>query len=163
MIVVIESGHKFAHVMAAQLPWHVQNCGLLWSVFFVKNDMNVHKIWIVGSSTFCEIAPRKQTLVDSSVWAFRPITLLAAMCPPGASGSSTIKIDWSQDWHLYHLHMGHNLWHEHVGGTIKWSTVNSLVTGNHWHCYQVCVSIVAADEMVLSGLMILIPYLSHHF
>ena len=33
MILIIISGHNFAHVMTAQLPWHVQNCGLIWSLF----------------------------------------------------------------------------------------------------------------------------------
>ena len=32
MITIITSGHNFAHVMTAQLSWHVQSCGLIWSL-----------------------------------------------------------------------------------------------------------------------------------
>ena len=28
--VMIKSGHNFAHAMAAELPWHVQNYDLIW-------------------------------------------------------------------------------------------------------------------------------------
>ena len=30
LILMIQSGHNFAHVMTAELSWHVQNCGLNW-------------------------------------------------------------------------------------------------------------------------------------
>ena len=33
-----KSDHKFAHVMAAQLPWHVQNYGLIGSLFFMSEQ-----------------------------------------------------------------------------------------------------------------------------
>ena len=29
-ILMIQSGHKFAHVTTAELSSHVQNCGLIW-------------------------------------------------------------------------------------------------------------------------------------
>ena len=34
------SGHKFAHVMTAELSWHVQNCDLIGYLF----DMKVQNI-----------------------------------------------------------------------------------------------------------------------
>ena len=34
----MESGHKFAHVSIAQLSWHVQNCGLIASLLFKKEQ-----------------------------------------------------------------------------------------------------------------------------
>ena len=34
MILMIQSGYNFAHAMAAELSWHVQNCGLMGSLFF---------------------------------------------------------------------------------------------------------------------------------
>ena len=30
LIVIIQSVHKFAHVMIVELSWHVQNCDLIW-------------------------------------------------------------------------------------------------------------------------------------
>ena len=33
MILIIQSGHNFAHVTTAQLLWHVQNCDLIESLF----------------------------------------------------------------------------------------------------------------------------------
>ena len=33
-ILMIQSSHNFAHVMTAELSWHVQNCALIWSLFF---------------------------------------------------------------------------------------------------------------------------------
>ena len=43
-ILVIQSGHKLAHAMTAQLSWHVQNCGLVLSLFLMLSDMYFHKI-----------------------------------------------------------------------------------------------------------------------
>ena len=34
MILMIQSDCNFAHVTTAQLSWHVQNCDLIWSLFF---------------------------------------------------------------------------------------------------------------------------------
>ena len=34
-MLTIQSGHKFARATTAQLSWHVQNCGLIWSLFFI--------------------------------------------------------------------------------------------------------------------------------
>ena len=31
---IIQSGHNFAHVMTAELSWHVQNFGLMWPLLF---------------------------------------------------------------------------------------------------------------------------------
>ena len=39
MILRMQSGHKFAHVMTAQLSWHVQNCDLIGSLLF-KYEQN---------------------------------------------------------------------------------------------------------------------------
>ena len=36
---MVESGHNFAHAMADQLPWHVQNYDLVWSLF-IKLEQN---------------------------------------------------------------------------------------------------------------------------
>ena len=32
------SAHKSAHVMTAELSWHVQNCVLIGSLFFIKGQ-----------------------------------------------------------------------------------------------------------------------------
>ena len=34
-----QSGHKFAHVTTAQLSWHVQDCDLIWLLFWHKNRL----------------------------------------------------------------------------------------------------------------------------
>ena len=34
LILMIQSGHNFAHVMTVKLSWHVQNCDLITSLFF---------------------------------------------------------------------------------------------------------------------------------
>ena len=39
MILMIQSGHKFAHVTTAQLSWHVQNCDLV-SYLFIKQKQH---------------------------------------------------------------------------------------------------------------------------
>ena len=38
--ILIGSGHNFADAMAAQLPWHVKNFDLIWSLFF-KLEHNI--------------------------------------------------------------------------------------------------------------------------
>ena len=38
IIVMTGSGHKFAHVTTAQLSWHVQNYGLIGSLFFMSKQ-----------------------------------------------------------------------------------------------------------------------------
>ena len=51
---MIQSGHNFAHVMTVELSWHVQNCALLWSLFFKKAQHEfltrfvswVHKLFV---------------------------------------------------------------------------------------------------------------------
>ena len=60
MILIIQSGYKFAHVATAELLQHVQNCGLIWSVFLCfgtqmvtlflcKGNTNFLKFWIMSS------------------------------------------------------------------------------------------------------------------
>ena len=57
LILIIQSGHYFAHVMTAQLSWHVQNCdliGLLFLsnskvIFFQVLDYKVINTWWFGS------------------------------------------------------------------------------------------------------------------
>ena len=34
MILMNRSGHNFAHATTAQLSWHVQNCDLIYKLFF---------------------------------------------------------------------------------------------------------------------------------
>ena len=47
MITLVQSGHKFAHVMTAQLSWHVQNYDLI-SIVQVR-AMLIFQIWIMSS------------------------------------------------------------------------------------------------------------------
>ena len=35
-ILMIQSGHNFAHATTPQMSWHVQNCGLIISLFFIQ-------------------------------------------------------------------------------------------------------------------------------
>ena len=57
LILIMQSGHKFAHVTTAQLPWHVQKCDLIWLLCWSKINMNFGKIWIMSSWTLCEMGP----------------------------------------------------------------------------------------------------------
>ena len=38
MILMIQSGNKFANAMTAELSWHMQNCDLVWSLFSVPEQ-----------------------------------------------------------------------------------------------------------------------------
>ena len=70
----IQSGHKFAHVMTAQLSWHVQICDLIVSSK-LKLD-NFHKISVISSLTLCVMGPLSQKIesemvtktISSSLW-----------------------------------------------------------------------------------------------
>ena len=33
ILIMIQSCHNFAHVMTAELSWHVQNCDVIWSLY----------------------------------------------------------------------------------------------------------------------------------
>ena len=38
LILMIQSGHKLAHVTTAELSWHVQNCDIIWWLLFSHNS-----------------------------------------------------------------------------------------------------------------------------
>ena len=63
--IIIQSDHKFAHVMTAQLSWHVQNCVLInW--LFIKSIIDFfYKIWIASSYTFWWNRPQ---VINSTSW-----------------------------------------------------------------------------------------------
>ena len=49
IILIIQSGYKFADVTTAQLSWHVQSCGLIWSLL-VKQETHefvqtIFRLW----------------------------------------------------------------------------------------------------------------------
>ena len=46
MILIILSGHSFAYLMAAEMLWYVQNCGLIKSLFLRNDNMNFDYICI---------------------------------------------------------------------------------------------------------------------
>ena len=74
VILIIQSGHNFAHVTTAVLSWHVQNCDLMGSVIFeVKATWSfqrfglwAHKLLENGSLVLCSdgniILPEEKTL-----------------------------------------------------------------------------------------------------
>ena len=35
LILIIQSGDEFAVATVAELPWYVQNCDLIWLLFFI--------------------------------------------------------------------------------------------------------------------------------
>ena len=58
MILLIQSGHKFAHAMAAPQPWHVQSCDLISSLF-VKLEQ--HEFFQdLNYEMFCDMTARPQ-------------------------------------------------------------------------------------------------------
>ena len=54
-----QSGHNFAHVMTAQLSWHVQNCDLIGSMQtklkYKLNKKKFRKISVMSSWSVCEM------------------------------------------------------------------------------------------------------------
>ena len=67
-----KSDHKFAHVMAAQLPWHVQNYGLIGSLFFMsEQNYSISAKWKHKSSVhigFIVFNGGVTTFFAKSVW-----------------------------------------------------------------------------------------------
>ena len=48
-ILIIQSGHKFALVTTAELLWHVQNCGLIWWLFFLVKSIGIlTRFWMMS-------------------------------------------------------------------------------------------------------------------
>ena len=40
MFLMIKSGPNFMHVRTAQLSWHVQNCDLIWSLYWQQEQLD---------------------------------------------------------------------------------------------------------------------------
>ena len=60
LIFMIQSNHNFAHVMTAQLSWHVQNCnGVRPLVFFYIQYVYLFDICIILFQTICTILLRR--------------------------------------------------------------------------------------------------------
>ena len=38
MYLIIQPGHKVAHAVTAELSWHVQNRGPVWSLFIIEEQ-----------------------------------------------------------------------------------------------------------------------------
>ena len=107
---IIRSGHNFVHVTTAQLPWHVQNCDLIWSLFFhVRakyfslqdfSDKLINHYWDkclvlvvpvqLGQTPACDLTGPAIDLLMSPKFGWPPQAwyLLGAGCP-GAISSST--------------------------------------------------------------------------
>ena len=49
LILMIQSGHKFADVTTAKLSWHLQICDLISLLFSMeKQKLYLYKIWILS-------------------------------------------------------------------------------------------------------------------
>ena len=55
LILIIKSGHNFAHVTAAWLSWHVQSCDLVRSSLSMQERCVFLEIWVMSSLNPCEM------------------------------------------------------------------------------------------------------------
>ena len=78
-ILMIQSGHDFAHIMAVHLSWHVQHSDriifvvvvvvCLFVVFFSsKSNIIAGEIWIMVSQAFSVMGPSCLNLVKFASW-----------------------------------------------------------------------------------------------
>ena len=74
-ILMIQSGHDFAHIMAVHLSWHVQHSDRIFFFFFFwlllfssKSNIIAGEIWIMGSQAFSVMGPSCLNLVKFASW-----------------------------------------------------------------------------------------------
>ena len=102
IILAIQSGHTFEHVMTAQLSWHVQNCDLITSTFFKQEQ---HEF----------LQDLDNELINLLRNGFQDTTCVKAT-NPGTPASVTLQIDLIKSWSAKEGRFHQQLTSESVSG-----------------------------------------------